>query len=93
MLSIRSFGLQLNDNSPFKNFIDKSIVMDSNPELYLKMMEHNSIGQDLMNDEDDNISIEDEIEKERRVFQNRRSGVSMIQTHNLLEDLDFEGIQ
>lgn len=37
--------------------------MDSNPELYLKMREHHSIGQcDMMiDDDDDNISINDEI--------------------------------
>ena len=67
------------------------MVMDSNPELYLKLRDHNSMGQvDLiLDDDDDNLSIEDEIEKERRVFQNRRSGVSILQTHNLLEDMDF----
>lgn len=64
--------------------------MDSNPEFYLKMMDHNSIGMGLMEDEDDNLSIEDQIEKDRRVFQNRRSGVSVLQTHNLLDDLDFQ---
>lgn len=64
--------------------------MDSNPELYLKMRDNNSMGQvEMMIDDDDNLSIEDEIEKERRVFQNRRSGVSILQTYNLLEELDF----
>ena len=54
------------------------------------MRDHNSIGQmDIMLDDDDNLSIEDEIEKDRRVFQNRRSGVSILQTYNLLEDFDF----
>ena len=54
------------------------------------MRDHNSIGQvEMMLDDDDNLSIEDEIEKERRVFQNRRSGVSILQTYNLLEDMDF----
>lgn len=92
MLSLKSFGLSLgNDTSPFKNMIEKSLVMDSNPELYLKMRDHNSIGQVemIINDDDDNLSIEDEIEKDRRVFQNRRSGVSILQTYNLLEDCDF----
>lgn len=93
MLSIRSFGMTLGmDISPFKNMIEKScVMMDSNPELYLKMRDHNSIGQVemMMIDDDDNLSIEDEIEKERRVFQNRRSGVSILPTYNLLEDLDF----
>jgi hypothetical protein len=66
--------------------------MDSNPELYLKMRDHNSIGQGelMINDEDDNLSIEDEIERERRVFQNRRSGVSILQTYNLLDDFDMQ---
>jgi len=92
MLSLKSFGLSLgNEVSPFKNMIEKSLVMDSNPELYLKMIDHNSIGQVemILNDDDDNLSIEDEIEKDRRVFQNRRSGVSILQTYNLLEELDF----
>ena len=54
------------------------------------MRDHNSMGQvEMMLDDDDNLSIEDEIEKERRVFQNRRSGVSILQTYNLLEDMDF----
>ena len=49
-----------------------------------------SIGQmEILMDDDDNLSIEDEIEKDRRVFQNRRSGVSILQTYNLLEDFDF----
>jgi hypothetical protein len=91
MLSIRSFGMALvNDVSPFKNLMEKSCIMDSNPELYLKMRDNNSMGQvEMMIDDDDNLSIEDEIEKERRVFQNRRSGVSILQTYNLLEELDF----
>ena len=65
--------------------------MDSNPEMYLKMRDHNSVGQAemMIEDDDDNISIEDEIEKERRVFMNRRSGVSILQTYSLLEDLEF----
>ena len=93
MLSLKSFGLNLgNEVSPFKNMIEKSAVMDSNPELYLKMRDHNSIGQvDMLMEDDDNLSIEDEIEKDRRVFQNRRSGVSILQTYNLLEDIDFRG--
>lgn len=65
MLSIRSFGLSIgNETSPFKNLMEKSCVMDSNPELYLKMRDNNSMGQvevDLMEDDDDNLSIEDEI--------------------------------
>ena len=72
--------------------IEKSMLMDSNPELYLKMRDNNSIGQAEMmveNDDDDNLSIEDEIEQERRVFLNRRSGVSILKTFNLLEDADF----
>jgi hypothetical protein len=67
--------------------------MDSNPELYLKMQSHNSMwqcGEDQEIDEEDNISIEDEIERERRVFQNRRSGVTILQTCNLLEDFDYQ---
>ena len=40
--------------------IEKSVVMDSNPELYLKMRDHNSMGQvEMMLDDDDNLSIED----------------------------------
>lgn len=65
MLSLKSFGLSLmNEASPFKNMIEKSCIMDSNPELYLKMRDHNSLGQvDMMlnEDDDDNLSIEDEI--------------------------------
>jgi hypothetical protein len=69
--------------------MEKSCVMDSNPELYLKMRENN-LWQGEEVDDDDNISIEDEIERERRVFMNRRSGVSILQTCNLLEDFDFQ---
>ena len=68
--------------------MEKSCVMDSNPEIYLRMREaginHNLI--EAEDDDDDNISIEDDIERERRVFMNRRSGVTILHTHNLLED-------
>lgn len=86
MLSLRSFAINFSSEvSPLKGLMEKSCVMDSNPELYLKMREHNSLGQcELMIEDEDNISIEDEIERERRVFQNRRSGVSILQTYNLL---------
>ncbi len=59
MLSIRSFGLALgSDVSPFKNLMEKSCVMDSNPELYLKMRDNNSMGQvEMMEEDDDNLSI------------------------------------
>ena len=61
ILSLKSFGLTLgNETTPLKNMIEKSCVMDSNPELYLKMRDHNSIGQvELLMDDDDNLSIED----------------------------------
>lgn len=45
--------------------------------------------QQIIEDSDDNISIEDEIERELRVFQNRRSGISILQTYNLLNEFDF----
>ena len=74
-----------------KGLMEKSCVMDSNPDCYLKMREHNSMWQgEIMAEDDDNVSIEDEIERERRVFMNRRSGVSILQTYNILEDLDFQ---
>lgn len=60
----------------------------------MKMQSHNSMWQcgeaGQAAEEDDNISIEDEIERERRVFQNRRSGVTILQTCNLLEDLEYQ---
>lgn len=63
MISLGSFGLKFptNDVSPFKGMMEKSCIMDSNPELYLKMRDHNSIGQcDMMvEDDDDNLSIDD----------------------------------
>ena len=80
--------------SPFKGFIEKSCIMDSNPELYMKMQSQKSVwncgneGQEI--DDEDNISIEDEIDRERRVFQNRRSGVTILQTCNLLDDFDYQ---
>ena len=58
-LSYKSFGLAM-EVSPFKGLIEKSCVMDSNPELYLKMRSHNSMwqcGEEDMVDDDDNISI------------------------------------
>jgi hypothetical protein len=65
MISLGSFGLKINtsDVSPFKGMMEKSQIMDSNPELYLKMRDHHSIGPgDMMiDDNDDNISIDDEI--------------------------------
>jgi hypothetical protein len=44
--------------SPFKGLMDKSCVMDSNPDFYLKMREHNSMWQgQIIADDDDNVSI------------------------------------
>jgi hypothetical protein len=65
MLSLRSFGINFSSEvSPLKGLMEKSCVMDSNPELYLKMRDHNSVGQcELMIEDEDNISIEDEIER------------------------------
>ena len=86
VLSLRSFGVC--EVSPLRGLMEKSCVMDSNPEIYLRMREaginHNLI--EAEDDDDDNISIEDDIERERRVFMNRRSGVTILHTHNLLED-------
>lgn len=91
MLSLRSFGLA--EVSPFRGLMEKSCVMDSNPEMYLRMRDTNRVNNEeeglVMDDDDDNISIEDEIERERRVFLNRRSGVTVLQTCNLLEDEEF----
>jgi hypothetical protein len=69
--------------------MEKSCIMDSNPELYLKMRDNNSMcnAEENLPEDDDMLSIEDEIERERRVFQNRRSGVSILNTHNMLDDL------
>lgn len=42
--------------------MEKSCIMDSNPEVYLVMRDNNSMGQvdvNLMEDDDDNLSIED----------------------------------
>jgi hypothetical protein len=71
--------------------MEKSCVMDSNADMYLKMREHNSMwqGDIIADDNDDIVSIEDDMERERRVFMNRRSGVSILQTYNILEDFDF----
>lgn len=61
--------------------------MDFNPEIYLKMRENCNDFERLMDDEDDLLSIEDEIEKERKFFNNRMSGVSILQTCNILNDI------
>ncbi len=49
--------------SPFKGFIEKSCIMDSNPELYMKMQSQKSMwncaNEGQANDDEDNISIED----------------------------------
>lgn len=58
-ISLHSFGLILNKHvSPLKGLIEKSCIMESNPELYLKMREHTSM-ENYDNIDDDNISIED----------------------------------
>lgn len=91
-LSCKSFGMIM-EVSPFKGLIEKSCIMDSNPELYMKMQSQKSMwncGGEQAIDDDDNISIEDEIDRERRVFQNRRSGVTILQTCNLLDDFDYQ---
>ena len=65
-LSCKSFGM-LMEVSPFKGLIEKSCIMDSNPELYMKMQSQKSMwncgGEGQVIDEDDNISIEDEIDR------------------------------
>lgn len=63
--------------------------MDINPEVYLKMRSNKDCHDEdrFQADDDDLLSIDDEIEKERRVFQNRMSGISILQTHNLLSDI------
>jgi DNA-directed RNA polymerase subunit E'/Rpb7 len=43
-LSYRSFGVAM-EISPLKGLIEKSSVMDSNPELYLKIQSQNSMWQ------------------------------------------------
>ncbi len=61
-LSCKSFGM-LMEVSPFKGLIEKSCIMDSNPELYMKMQSHKSMwncaGEGQAIDDEDNISIED----------------------------------
>lgn len=43
-LSYKSFGLTI-EVSPLKGLMEKSCIMDSNPELYLKMRDNNSMWQ------------------------------------------------
>lgn len=63
--------------------------MDINPEMCLRMRENCPVQNQLFIDEDDNVSIEDQIERERTVFQNRLEGFSIIKTNNFLEDFEF----
>ena len=59
-----------------------SVVLNDQPEVYSKLRSSYFL---ISDSESDNISIEDEIEKERKVELNLRSGVSLVQTHNLLK--------
>lgn len=56
----------------------------SRPEIYSELYA-NVQNDESEEEEDDNLSIEGEIEKERQVFRNRTSGVSLVHTHNLLQ--------
>ena len=75
--------------SPLKSLISKSYIMDINPEMCLRMRENLPIQNHLFIDEDDNLSIEDQIERERNVLQNRMEGFSIVKTNNFLEDFEF----
>lgn len=79
-----------NINSPLKGFISRSLIMDINPEMYLRLQEHHAEeGEDNHNADDDALSIADEIMKERTKFNNRTQGISIVRTSNFLEDFQF----
>jgi hypothetical protein len=69
---------------PLKSLISRSQIMEINPEMYSNMREHVHAEWGQFS-EDDAASIEDEIERERKVFLNRQSGVSILHTHNFLD--------
>lgn len=80
-----------------KSLISRSQIMEVNPEMYSKMREAGEAecgeggwgeggwGEGGWGSGEDAASIEDEIERERRVFLNRQSGVSILHTHNFLD--------
>ena len=44
---------------------------------------------ELFMEEDDNLSIDDQIERERVAFNNRMEGISIVKTCNFIDEFDF----
>lgn len=77
--------------SPLKGMIGKSLIMDMNSEVCLRLRDIGSEWENIENEEDDEdkLSIIDEIEDERNRFNNRTRGISIVRTSNFLEDFEF----
>lgn len=65
-----SLCLEKELDSPIKGLISKSFIMDLNPEICLKLRSNNILAYEKYDDED-SLSIADEIAKERFRFTNR----------------------
>lgn len=84
-----SLYLEKEVHSPVKGLISRSLIMDINPEICLRLRE-NAVVADEENEEDDDVlSIADEIIRERQRFNNRTQGISIVRTSNFLEEFQF----
>lgn len=59
--------------------------MDINPQICLKLRSNAKLAYEENDDDDDALSIADEIAKERQRFNNRTQGISIVRTSNFLE--------
>ena len=90
-----SIYIDKDSQSPLKEMIGKSLIMDMNSEVCLRLRENVYLGnewENIENEEDedeDKLSIVDEIEDERNRFNNRTRGISIVRTSNFLEDFEF----
>lgn len=85
-INIVSFRFE-SDRTPFKSLIEKSFIMDYNPDVYMQMRGMDEEGSDLYDNDDDLLSINGEIEKERKLSKNRMSGITILDTCNFMNDL------
>jgi hypothetical protein len=80
--------LEKEQPSPLKSLLaSKSFIMDVSPEANLKLREHASFI--AHEDEEERLSIADDINQERQQFNNRTRGISIVNTSNFLEEFQF----
>ena len=75
-----------------KGLISRSLIMDMNEEVCLRLREDVYFEEDSSRngkDSEELLSIVDEIENERDRFNNRTRGISIVKTSNFLDDFEL----